>query len=283
MKLRVLLACLLFATLSVLSLGVFAGRTKNPIESSLLVTGSVDIDAAGEVKSFALDQPDKLPRGIVDLVGKFSRDWKFEPIPLGDRTVSRSRMSLLFVASKLEHGQYRVELRNANFDEPNPALRVSIDPASRVLPRYPFSAMGTGVEGTVYLSLRFDRDGNVLDIASEQVNLRVLGNRNEMAQWRASLEYSAISAAKRWRMLVPAGAIPANETYGVGRVAVSYTFDDTPETRYGRWETYVAGPRANIPWHEHTPLANTSPEALAPGDFYAAGNGRRLLTPLTGG
>ena len=64
----------------------------------------------------------------------------------------------------------------------------SVDPSSRSRnpPRYPPSALRSGIEGTVVLVISIDAQGNVLDIEVEQ------SSRNR------DLDRAAIAAARKW-------------------------------------------------------------------------------------
>ncbi len=253
-------------------------------ELSLTVTGTIDIDPAGHVVGYALDNPEKLPKGIVEMTSRQAPHWTFEPIALQTNAYSRSRMTLVFVAKKLDGGRYEIATRSASFENPSPQARPSLDPKSRRLPDYPFHAVGNAeVSGSVFLALRYDREGTIVDVDVEQVNLRVIGSESQMAQWRRALAGASLDAAKHWRLLVPPGDIPEDKRYGYGRVPVSFMFEGERLPRYGQWEAYIPGPRKAIPWWDNTPMAATPPEALAPGAFHGDTTGRRLLTPLDGG
>lgn len=281
-RIFVLFALLAFS--AAIDAGTDRGAVRKQVESSLSVTGSIDIDAAGEVVAHTLDQPEKLPKGIVDMVARIAPRWRFEPVSLQRNAISRSAMSLLFVAKKQEDGQLAVELRSASFNSPSPQGKTILDKKTFRTPEYPFTALGgSGVSGTVYLVVRYDREGRILDIDAEQVNMRVIGTEAQMAQWRRALTQSCLTAAKRWKLVVPDGDIPAGRDSTVGRIPVSFSTEDMRETRYGQWEAYIPGPRANIPWMDSTSLAGSTPDALAPGAFYSADAQRRLLTPLSGG
>ena len=281
-RLSVLLALLVFS--AALQADTGRGAVRKQVESSLSVTGTVDITQAGDVVAHRLDQPDKLPKGIVDMVARIAPQWKFEAIPLQGNTVSRSAMSLLFVAKKHDDGQISVELRSASFNDPSPQDRTTLDKKTFRTPEYPFTALGgSGVSGTVYLVVRYDRAGRILDIDAEQVNMRVIGSEAQMAQWRRALTLSCLTAAKRWTLVVSDDDIPQGRDSTVGRIPVSFSIEGARETRYGQWEAYIPGPRANIPWMNTTSLAGSAPDALAPGAFYSSEAQRRLLNALGGG
>lgn len=282
---RLLLLCGLFAA-TVCAAGSPA-VVRRQAESSLRVTGDIDISADGEVVGYTLDKPEKLPKGIVDMVARIAPHWAFEPVALDGKAVSRSRMTLQFVAKQQQDGSLSVALRSGSFDNPSPDSRPSIDKRGFRMPNYPIGALqGAMVSGIVYVVVRYDRGGTLIDVDAERVDLRVIGSEAQMARWRDVLARSTLSAAKGWKLVVPDGALPQGETYGTGRIPVAYNVDDDDTTGrppYGRWETYIPGPQKLIPWWDATPMAATAPDTLAPGAFHDGGTGRRLLTPLDGG
>ena len=282
-RLSTLIALLVFSAAIHAATGL--ADVRKQVESSLSVTGSIDITPTGEVVAHALDQPGKLPKGIVDMVARIAPQWKFEPVALQGNAVSRSAMSLLFVAKKREDGQLALELRSASFHNPLPQARPSLDRKTYRLPKYPHSMVkaGISVSGTVYLVARYDRSGRILDIRAEQVNLRTIGTEVHMAQWREAFTQSCLAAVKRWAFVVPAGVFPEGEDSAAGRIPVSFSMHDNREPAYGQWQAYIPGPRASIPWMDGTSLAQSAPDALAPGAFYSGDTQRRLLTPLSGG
>lgn len=278
-----LLSSLLVFATSSFAAGKGPGAARKQIESSMLVTGSIDITPAGEVASYALDAPERLPKGLVDLAARAIPHWKFEAVALQNAQVSRSKMSLQFVATKLDGGRYSIELRNASFYSGNAGESVSVDHARSRLPTYPMQLMNEGVSGTVYLQLQIGRDGKVLNIDASHVNLRVIGDQGAMARWRRMLSRASITAVKDWTFNVPTTGPDAGEPHWFGTLPVSFTFEDQNLPEYGQWETYVAGPRTILPWLRDAKIADGALDALTPNRFHPAQEGRRLLTPLQGG
>lgn len=274
------LLALLAASAAVDAAGTAAVRKQ--VESSLSVTGSIDITPAGEVVAHALDQPDKLPKGIVDMVARIAPQWTFEPVPLQGNAVSRSSMSLLFVGKKLDGGNYSVELRSAAFaGDSGESIRPS--PTGNRALAYPMSLQRQGVTGAVFLQLKIGRDGKVVNIDASHVNLRVTGSEVDMKRWRDAFVRSSIATVKEWTFVVPRSGPGFDAGYWFGTLPIEYAMDNQARREYGRWETYVPGPKALIPWLQDSQLADGNADALASNRFHEAGTGRRLLTPLAGG
>ncbi|MEQ1514224.1 MAG: protein tonB [Lysobacteraceae bacterium] len=277
---------LMFCTLLLCSFAVSAAgpaAVRKQVESALYVTGTIDITPAGDVVAHTLDQPEKLPKGIVDMAARLLPQWKFEPVALQDKAISRSKMNLLFVGKKLDDGNYSVELRSATFSGTNPEESVAIDPKGQKKPIYPIGLVDAGISGTVFLTLKIGRDGKVINVDASHVNLHVIGSESQMNQWRKALARNSIAAARQWTFVPPKSGSAADKPYWLGTLPIDYFIEGQEPPAYGKWRTYVAGPKALIPWENETLIAEGNTDALTPNTFHTTGSGRRLLTPLAGG
>ncbi len=279
-RLSILFALLLISTSIVAGTGPAAVRKQ--VESSLSVTGSVDITPSGDVVAHRLDQPEKLPKGIVDMVARIAPLWKFEPVALQGNAVSRSTMSLLFVGKKREDGNYSIELRSAAFAGDSGESVLPSPTGNRAL-AYPMSLQRLGVTGAVFLQLKIGRDGKVMNIDASHVNLRVIGSEADMKRWRDAFVRSSIATVKEWTFVVPQSGPGFDTGYWFGTLPIEYSMEHSEKHEYGRWQTYVPGPKTLIPWLQDSQLADGDADALMSNRFHEAGTGRRLLTPLGGG
>lgn len=251
-------------------------------EASMLLTGSISIAADGTVSGHTLDHPDKLKPGIVELVDGAVAHWRFRPIlDQGKAVASVSRMSLRLVASRQDPDHYLVRIRSAHFWQGSQGEFEHEDTQEKKLkpPHYPEAALRYGVTGTVYLVARLDKDGKVLDVAAEQVNLRVVADDQRMQRWRALLATSALATAKTWEFGPAAKDAEARSV----RIPVSFQLWGNPEPEYGKWESYIPGPRQVVPWLSEVNSATDSPDALVAGGVYELGKDLQLLTPLQAG
>ena len=280
---RLLILCLLLVCSFAVSAGNGPGAVRKQIESALYVTGTIDITPAGDVVAHTLDLPEKLPKGIVDMAARLLPQWKFEPVVLQDKAISRSKMYLLFVGRKLDDGNYSVELRSATFSGINPEESVAIDSRGQKKPIYPIGLVDAGISGTVFLSLKIGRDGKVINVDASHVNLRAIGSESQMNQWRKALARNSIAVARQWTFVPPKSGPAADKPYWLGTLPFDYLIEGQELPAYGKWRTYVAGPKALIPWENETLIAEGSTDALTPNTLHTAGSGRRLLTPLAGG
>lgn len=263
---------------------------RQQVESSMLVGGDVHIEQDGTVSGVVLRQEEKLPEGVVKLVRDTALQWRFEPIVVDGRTVKAiAPMSLRVVARKVEGGSYEVSLRGVSFQKSETTDPHAVTAMEMAPPRYPELAYQSGATGDVYLLVKVGSDGKVEDAFAEQVNLTFLSREADQRRFREVLAKSAVSAAKRWTFRVPTAGEEATQPYWSVRVPVSYAIQlaggsQRPET-YGRWRSYVAGPRERAPWRSESQEAGSAPDTLAEGGVYMAdrNTGPRLLTPLQGG
>ncbi len=271
--------------------GVLAGvkEVHKQIEASMLVTGSVIIEADGSVGQLEVDQREKLPAVVAGLIDKAAAEWKFEPALVdGVARRGKARMSLRVVANKLPDGDYRVALTGGYFGDEaiTPEERQQRADSVRGLklraPAFPEPAARMGARGTVYLIVKVERDGTVGDAIAEQVNLGIVGDERQMQQMRNLLSKAALVAAKKWTFQPPLEGSSVDAPFWLVRVPVDYRFPDDKVTGYGEWEVYVPGPRATAPWMQAEQEGAGAPDAMVAGGVYEIGKGRRLLTPLSG-
>jgi hypothetical protein len=250
-------------------------------ETSMLVTGIIDIAAQGEVIAYAIDKPEELPGVVLDTVARTVPTWKFEPAALPDKAVGRSKMGLLFVATKNENDSHVVALREASFASAESWDVPYFDANDPHNPQYPTKALRRKmVPSTIYLVFRYGRDGRMLDVDVEQVNLHVYGTDIEMRRWRKALADACLRVAHQWRVNVPPAAFRDGRPYRIGRTSVSFSSPDR-RAGYGEWKVYLPGPRKFIPWIQDTPASETRPEASLAGDVQGS-DVRRLMTPVSG-
>lgn len=261
--------------------GVVAGgprAVRKQVVSTMVVKGTIDLDAAGRVVGHALDKQATLPPGVVGLVASAAPQWRFEPVEEGGKARAvRAQMTLRLVAKETEAGDFLVRIAGASFGQVLPGEQ----PTSARLapPRYPGAAARSGVGGTVYVVLKIARDGNVEEAIAEQVNLRIVDSEQGMVRWRGLFADAALQAARRWTFHPPtAGAELAAPFWSV-RVPVDFIAPGRAITSEHEWHAYVPGPRQVVPWY---PESSPSPaaDALAADGVYPLRSSPRLLTSL---
>lgn len=287
--------CLLLLFLSGACFAQRSVDARHLIENSMVVTGHVLIDFDGTVSGWDLDQPEKLPSVVTELLERATTVWRFEPVVIdGEARRAKSRMRLRLVAKRLEDGNYRVSIQNGYFgkdaSQHEPVLPEDTNRPStvkRVMISYPDAAVAMGAQGTVYIALRFGRDGRVQDIITEQVNLRTHGTPQQMERARELLATAAIRSVRRWTFRPPATGDAANADSWKGRVTVDFTSDTEQSAArrqaYGRWQAYIPGPRQRIPWTDDDLGEHGSPDLFDQDGLQLAEQGYRLLTPLQEG
>ena len=278
------IVALVVSLLPLLAAAVPDAEIRRQVESSLLVKGAIGINADGSVDTLTIDQPDKFPAGLLDFVDKQIKAWKFEPVLVEGKAVrARSPMSVRVVARAVGEDSYSIAIRNASFGGEPPKEGEALSSKWMGPPRYPELVARSGASGTVYLVVKADRQGRVVDAVVEQINLRTIGTDKEMEAWRKALADAALKAARKWTFTPPVrGELADDESWSV-RVPCDFKMDDRADFVYGKWDQYIPGPRQAIPWSEED-RPGFSPDSLAAGGVYMIGQnkGPKLLTALDG-
>ena len=190
---RVWFACVLAALVAVPALahGQERASVRDRVESSMVLTGTIDIAADGKVSGYAIDRAGEVPTGVLGLLARFVPGWRFEPVVVdGQPAAKRAYMSVRVVAKRQGEDSFAVSIRDASFRQQAPGERGR--KGSMRPPKYPRAAIRAGVSGTVYAIVRIDRDGRVLDAFAEQVDLRVLASEHALVRWRKLMADAAI-------------------------------------------------------------------------------------------
>ena len=261
------------------------------IEASMVVTGWVQVAPDGSVIRYTLDQQDKLPAPVVEVLGKTVPGWKFHPILVdGKPVVADAKMSLRVVASQQDKDEYIVRVRGATFsdggvndgkekhdDERN------ADPSyqDRKPPLYPIVAIRAQINGAVYLAAEIDRTGHVEQVIATQVDLRARGNERDMRLLRQAFADASIAAVKDWTFNIPTSGPNAKQDHWTVRVPVNFRIDGSYAPEYGQWDVYVPGPTQPILWEQDQVADGNNADAI-PGDGVFTPDKRfALLTPLS--
>lgn len=271
---------LLFAT-SGAEAGDSRQSARDSIEASMLVTGTIDVDEAGAVERFAVDDAGKVPPLVRQLLDQELPGWRFEPTLADGRPAAvRTSMRIRVTARKVpgEEDSYSIGINGASFggDPPGEGI-TSLDPKP---PVFPYQLLQRDVGGTVYLLLKIGRDGKVEDMVAEQVNLRAIGHTRMMRTAREVFANAAMRAARGWRFRTPAAGPDADAPFWSVRVPVDFLLEGQRPPGYGEWSSYVPGPRVTAPWEIEEDGA-VGADTYAAGGVYQVGQGSlKLLTPL---
>jgi hypothetical protein len=250
------------------------------VESSMLVGGTVSIDATGAVTLYTLDQRSALPKPVARLLDTTVPPMHFKPVVRdGQPRAVVARMRAQVIAQEVVPDHFELRLGGMRFIEiGQPETDVPVI-ANRPAPIYPRAAEAVGASGTVYVAVRFDRSGHVLDQAVQQVNLSFDASDAELDRWRDIFARAALSFSRHVRFRPPTTGEHAADTQFTGIMPIIYTIDRNP-AGYGQWETYIPGPTREIAWlHDEDRAANDS-EAVPDGEFAMTGTG---LRPSPGG
>ena len=261
------------------------GGVRKRVQASMVLTGTIVVAPDGSVRSYVIDHADKVDSHAMALVNGFVPKWTFEPVLRdGHPVLAKAKMSMRVVAKPVGDGNYAMSIVGTHFGQSTPGEDVTYKELAP--PLYPIQALQGRVSGTVYLLLRVGRQGQVEEVAAEQVNLAVIASDQELRRWREIFTRSALVAARKWTFNIPATGEHRNEAHWFVRVPIAYVLsprDETPADRYGKWASYVPGPRELVPWVQDKRLLSGSVDAL-PGDglYLVNQNGLHLKTALSG-
>ncbi len=276
------IACVVALLLAFPLLAQGPKAVRKQVESSMVLTGTIDVGASGDVDGYTIDHVEKIPKGVSGLVAKFVPQWKFEPVLVAGKPVkARAKMSMRIVAKERDDGSYVVGIDGANFGQDGPGE--SVDSKQMLPPSYPMDAAINGAGGTVYLAVQIGRDGRVREVVVEQVNLTMIASERVMARWRGAFAKSASRAARTWTFTPPLRGESMDDNYWLARIPVAYSMGDEKPGGYGQWEAYVPGPRHVAPWGDSDSATTANPDALPASGVFQIGQGLRLLTPLDQG
>lgn len=245
-------------------------------EASMLVTGQIVVATDGSVHGFSLDDADKLPAPVTELVDRNVPKWRFQPVLKdGQPVMARAKMNLRVVATPQGGKDYTLAIRGVHFGNDGEAF--GRERIKTVRPRYPEAAIRARVSGDVYLILKINPAGQVADVMAEQVNLGIAGTERQMKVMRSMLARSAVDAAHSWifKPLDP-GAAPVDRYV---RAPVSYhlrEFGEPVRSGVGQWHVYIPGPHEAVPWFDRTGMLSDSADALPDDGLYLVGPDRGL-------
>jgi len=245
----------------------------------------------GSLQSFTLDERNKLPASVVQLVDKELATWKFKSIAIdGEPEQATTRMSLRVVESEQGDGPYHdLRIRGVSFGDSGATSTTSVTFNERKAPEYPGEAVKAAVSATVYLVLEIGRDGQVRDVIAQQVNVRAIGAPWLIRAARAAFADASVAAAKNWTFNVPVEGPLVNADHWTVRVPVNFVLLHPNgvvmegEPKYGEWDTYTPGPVQPIPWEQDQVADGNNADAIANnGELFLLDDRFVLVTPVGG-
>ncbi|GAA5001051.1 hypothetical protein GCM10025793_05040 [Lysobacter lycopersici] len=262
---------------------------------SILLKGTVDIDADGSVDHYSIEGMNKLAPSIAGMLDKQVMQWKFEPVLADGKPVAaQTYISMRLLATPNGDGNYAAGIQSVWFSGGGKNGRPDVESGNRfgirqkAALRYPKEAIDSGMAGTVYAALKIGPDGLVMDAMVEQVNLTISGTDVEMAKARRILGNNTLASLRKWIFDVPTQGDQAGKPYWIGILPVHYGIAGTEaRAKYGEWEKYIPGPHTEVPWADPDggprQVNAGGVDALPAGELTLDSSGPRLLTPLTQG
>lgn len=267
---------------------VAMASSSKDIESSAVVNGTIVLAKDGRVQAAVVDDADKYGQSIANLVQTAALKWRFHPVLRDDQPViAKSSMHVRVVLKKMPDGNYSARIKGATFGDSDTASTDALHSAEsnqQIQPEYPRQAVRVRarVQGTVYLALRVDRSGHVVDAAIEQVNLGNTGPERILKQYRAILAESALKVARQWSYAPPTSGPLAKQDSWTAHVPVNYTLNELGKPAADHtWVRYVPGPYTPAPWVDKPDMSAV--DALADDALRTDGAGPTLLAPINHG
>ena len=246
------------------------------VEASTLVDGTIGITPEGKVLAYTLDRPERLQPVVREAIAKAVPQWTFQPVLLDGKPVAaKTKMHLRLVAKPQGDDNYQLSIRSAYFGDQSS----SVKHVRQVPPRYPQQAIRARLGGTVYLLLRIDREGKVLDAVARQVNLDAIASDHVLKQWRELFADVSLRAARQWTFSPAKPDDPAVRDVTVPVAYATREFGSARPDTYGQWERYVPGPVEPAPWFDADKMLSGGADAL-PGEGIYGQPSLSLLTPL---
>jgi hypothetical protein len=261
-------------------------EVREQAEASMVLTGEIDIGTEGQVEAFRLDKRAQVDETIVTFVEGAVKTWRFAPMLVnGQAAKARTPATIRLGAKNNPDGTGLITLLAANFETYDETSTDNVTKVKMSPPMYPEDVLNARGRGDVLLLVQVGRDGKVLDVATEQVSLRVIANEAIMRKMRDKLARVSMGAARKWTFKAPSTGNEKDEASWTVRVPVRFSFGDEVE-RYGRWDAYIPGPRQQAPWRRDMALsADANADLLPAGGVFmadATSKGPKLLTPLGG-
>lgn len=289
------LLCVLFPVMAFAHGGVDAVRSE---QASMLVTGLIAVNPDGSVYGYSLDQRNKLPTEVINLINVTLPGWKFAPVKVdGKPVLAKALMSLRVIAYQAKPEHYVATIGGAIFGDDTPQAKNSPDCAqnaclnyaTQVPPVYPVEALRNGVSGTAYVVVKVNRQGRVAQAAVWRVDLRTLADETQLDRWRRELGQSALQAARNFTFNIPNTGEVADQKQWFVYIPFNYVlggkgWPTVGNPGYGQWDAYVPGPIQPIPWAEDDATrtaSNNSADAVPDnGKPFVADTRFVLLTPI---
>lgn len=163
-----------------------ANENMSAVQDSMDVNGTITVSPTGNVISYKLDRPGKLPGYIVQLLNRAIPKWRFYPnLRNGHPFIAKASMDIRLVAKPLSNGKVSIRVDQTTFgtghekDDYQIRFKGNSTPAP-----YPREEQMEGASGVAYVVLMIDRHGQVSKAAVEEVDLETKGPANLMVRWR---------------------------------------------------------------------------------------------------
>jgi hypothetical protein len=250
--------------------------------ASMLVSGFVDINPDGSVRGYTVDQPDKIPPVVRDVIKQTVQGWRFQ-VDVSGKVIARAKMSLRIVAKPVGREKFSIGVEGAEFADDAAAAGEQLTERTMFTPEYPKEAIKAGTSATVYVLVRVGRDGKVLEAGAEQVNFTLDFPSWKRTRMEDAFARASVVSIRHCIFNVPTKGPFASSPYWYARIPVDFVlhrWDRSSDVAqgYGAWEPYLPGSRRPLPWVEDQRMVASAPDAIPDSGLTMLDGQVRLVT-----
>lgn len=273
-----------FAAYAAMAVG--PSQVRKQAIASMLVTGSVEFSPDGHMHRYVLDDQDKLPPIVLQVIRESMPSWT---VQFGNKPTApaEASMTLRMLARPLGNGHTEVSIADTNLDWHDDDGESPHIKMPRATAAYPALENSLYVSGTAYVVAQLDPQGRVAHATAEQVNLDVVDSSEMMERFRRHFAAAAVRAVEHWRFTLSAPTAGKNDA-GMNmpwlvRVPICFLIHDRDTgEKPGQWHAYIPGPRMPVPWIRDPERLAGSADVVVPGSLQLLERGPRLVTSRAG-
>lgn len=249
----------------------------------MLVSGTMDINPDGSVRSYTMDHAEKIPPIVLTLIKQSAPTWRFL-VNTKHNVIAQAKMSLRVEAEPVEDGKMAFSIEGVDFNEWSGPASAQLKERYMPPPLYPQSAIMEHVSATVYMILQIGRDGHVMELAPEQVNFTSPVSRMRAGYMERAFIATTTAGMRRWTFDVPTTGPDAGEPYWYACVPATFTISaegtSRPTAAYGSWQPYLPGPHLALPsWMQSQTGLASAPDAIPDGGITQLHSALHLAAP----
>ncbi|MFA5901870.1 MAG: hypothetical protein WC829_22465 [Hyphomicrobium sp.] len=254
------------------------------------VDGWIRINPEGEVADFTSDT--KLLPKLRENLDRIVHTWRFEPVLIeGTPRMVRARTRIVLAANRVGD-VYQVKVDNVTFPSNSDATAGTEEVAPWPMtghritpPSWPKAMRSMNVSGQVLLCILVGADGHPEKVLAVQSMLfDVKGETRVLRKAIAQFERSAMSAAQRWHLNIPAARSHMPPEHRTVRVPVEFIMGTHAGSELpGQWRLIVRNSTRPVDWVPASPdTPNVGVSDVAAGEIMSSSSLVKLNSVVIG-